>query len=68
MSGIELYSNKQEAINARDYYNHNLNRRAVVAQVPNDPVRDFGGGPKGRVFQESISPTLWVLVVEDPIE
>lgn len=65
MATIELYSSESEAMGARDHYNHNLNRRAVISNVPNDPIVDFGGGPAERVFQNNINPSLWMLVVED---
>ncbi|MBC6904524.1 hypothetical protein DWB84_03465 [Saccharophagus sp. K07] len=65
MARIELYDNADEAKGARDHYNHNLNRRAVVAKVPDDPVDDFGGGPREEVFQADITSSRWMLIVED---
>ena len=67
MSTIELYDNEADAINARDDYNYNLNRRAVLAKVPADDVLDYGGGPKERIFAENIDPFVWMLIVEDTL-
>ena len=67
MAAIELYDKEDEALGARDYYNHTLQRRAVVANFPEDLDRviDFGGGPLARIFQQNINPGAWMLVVED---
>lgn len=67
MTTIELYDNENDALGARDYYNHTSHRRAVVAAVPEDFVKDFGGGPVNRIFQGTISPGAWILIVEDPL-
>lgn len=64
MARIELYDNEDDAVNMRDHYNHNLGMRAVVALVPQDEVVDYGGGPVNRIFQSSINPSAWMLVVE----
>jgi hypothetical protein len=67
MAKLETYDSEDQAIGARDNYNHNLNKRATVFQVPvaAGSVSDFGGGGAERIFAATISPGAWVLVVED---
>jgi len=65
MTIIKLFDNEREAIRSRDVYNHERGKRAVVAKLPDSDVVDMGGGPKQRIFSGSISPSTWMLVVED---
>jgi hypothetical protein len=67
MAKLETYDTEALAIGARDNYNHNLGKRATVFQVPvaDGTLSDFGGGGAERIFQATISPGAWVLVVED---
>jgi hypothetical protein len=61
--GIELYAVEQEAIDARDHYNHNLARRAVITLVQGlIAFEDYYGG---TIFIDNVDPQCWMLVVED---
>jgi len=65
MSTIELYAEESEAVDARDYYNHELSQRAVVVRIPDTDVINYGGGPKERIFNEPLEPACWILIVEN---
>ena len=64
MSTIELYADETEAMTAHAHYNHNVGRRAVLAQLEGAVgYVDYYGYES--VFNENVENTCWMLVVED---
>ena len=66
MAVIETYEDEEQAIGARDDYNHNQEgKRAVAFSMPATSVEDYGGGSGENVFKEEITPETWMVVIED---
>lgn len=65
MVNIEIYSDNEAAIAARDHYNHNLQKRAVVAQFPGSAVDDYRSNQDEEIFSKNITKTVWILFFED---
>lgn len=66
MAIIETYENEEQAVGARDDYNHNAEgKRAVVFSMPGTNVDDYGGGSGENVFKAEITPKTWMVIVEN---